>query len=265
MDTDFGRAALAARVALPSRETDSKGDVWVWSKEKAQHESRIGGAPPREHCWLVHGKWYDLTTFVDAHPGGASWLRLTAGQDVTEAFEVHHLNTRKAEAVLAKYYVGDADAAYAGRYVWDERGFFRTVKRRVAAHFSARGADGLPATGPTRFFVALCCFAIAVHFCAFGLLVACPCAAAAVLAGLTLQAFHGIGHNALHMKDNGWMYLYDFCGWKHHKHRVSHALSHHLHPNTVLDLEHPEPWSFVATANAHRNSRWVILVGPLIA
>jgi alpha-ketoglutarate-dependent taurine dioxygenase/fatty acid desaturase len=90
-----------------------------------------------------------------------------------------------------------------------------------------------------------------------------PSVLLAVLAGFTLQPFHGIGHNALHMKDNIWMYAYDFCGWKHHKHRISHALSHHLHPNTELDLEFPEPYSYVDTKNAHKNSRWVIVLGPL--
>merc|ERR1719163_881692 len=84
----------------------------------------------------------------------------------------------------------------------------------------------------------------------------------ALLAGFTLQTFHGIGHDRLHMKDNWWMYAYDFCGWKHHRHRVSHALSHHLFPNTAMDLEHPEPLSYVFTSNSWRNSRWVLLIGP---
>ena len=114
----------------------------------------------------------------------------------------------------------------------------------------------------TPYFYAVCSGAVAVHFLVFYLLASYSGYLLAVLAGLTLQAFHGIGHNALHKADNMWMYCYDWCGWKHHHHRVSHALSHHLHPNTPLDLEHPEPHSFVFTDNAHRNSRWVLLHGP---
>ena len=86
----------------------------------------------------MHDKWYDLTEWIGKHPGGSDWLLLTAGQDVTEAFEVHHLRSAKAEAVLKKFYVCDADTSYRGRYVWDTHGFFMTVKRsairRCPAH-----------------------------------------------------------------------------------------------------------------------------------
>eukprot|EP00930_Biecheleria_cincta_P048947 TRINITY_DN3419_c0_g1_i1.p1 TRINITY_DN3419_c0_g1~~TRINITY_DN3419_c0_g1_i1.p1 ORF type:complete len:795 (-),score=113.39 TRINITY_DN3419_c0_g1_i1:68-2452(-) len=250
---------VAARSALPSR-AESNGDVETWLQEKAQHDSRLGGA--NAELWMVHGKWYDLTDYIDKHPGGPTWLRLTKGQDVTEAFEVHHINMTKAQAFLNRMYVKDADEGYVGRYVWDDEGFFRTLKRRVSKVFGTR-PDGLPDTGPTPYFLGLCCFAIAAHFVTFGVMLCWPCVPLAILAGFTLQTFHGIGHNALHMKDNIWMYAYDFCGWKHHKHRTSHALSHHLFPNTALDLEFPEPYSYVAANNAHNNSRWVILLGPL--
>mmetsp|Transcript_123769 Transcript_123769/g.309413 ORF Transcript_123769/g.309413 Transcript_123769/m.309413 type:complete len:811 (-) Transcript_123769:227-2659(-) len=251
---------VAARGALPSRYTEKGGDVWVWLKEKAQHESRLGQSDG--DLWMVHGKWYDLSGFVDKHPGGADWLRLTRGQDITEAFEVHHINMPKAEAILKTTYIKDADPGYVSRYAWDDNGFYRTLKRRVREVIGTL-PDGRPDTGPTQYFIGLCCFAVAVHFASFGALLCCGHWFLAVLAGFTLQAFHGIGHNALHMKDNLWMYCYDFCGWKHHKHRVSHALSHHLHPNTAIDLEFPEPWSYTSTAVAHHNSRWVVLLGPL--
>jgi hypothetical protein len=253
---------LRARVPFPSRETEKNGDVWTWTKEKAQHESRLAGADG--DLWLVHGKLYDLADFVQKHPGGADWLLLTRGQDVTEAFEVHHLNSAKAEAVLKKYYVRDADPSYIGRYTWDPASFYPTLKRRVSALFKTR-ADGRPDTSHTLQFQMLCAGVIAIHFTSFAALLYCGGSAwMALVAGFTLQAFHGIGHNALHMADNWWMYAYDFCGWKHHRHRVSHALSHHLHPNTVIDLEHPEPGSFVFTSNRERNKPWVVVVGPIM-
>jgi len=243
--------------------------VFTWIDEKAQHDSRLGGAGCFGDLWMVHGKWYDLNGYIDKHPGGASWLKLTKGQDVTEAFEVHHINMPKAQAVLNTMYAKDASEEYVGRYVWDENGFFRTLKRRVRGIYGTR-PDGRPDTGPTKYFLGLCCFAICVHFLVFAALLrwaytvpnSRTSVLLAVLAGFTLQPFHGIGHNFLHMKDNIWMYAYDFCGWKHHKHRISHALSHHLHPNTGLDLEFPEPYSYVATSNASQNSRWVVLTGP---
>jgi alpha-ketoglutarate-dependent taurine dioxygenase/fatty acid desaturase len=250
---------LKARAPLPSRDTPDGGNVWTWLKEKAHHESTLGGAGG--NLWMVHGKWYDLNAYIDKHPGGPTWLRLTKGQDITEAFEVHHLNTAKAEAVLKSMYVKDASEDYTARYQWDDNGFYRTLKRRVRRIFGTR-RDGRPDTGPTRFFIGLCIFAIGLHFLCYAAMLKWPGVLTAIIAGFTLQPFHGIGHNALHMKDNIWMYCYDFCGWKHHVHRTSHALSHHLHPNTPLDLEFPEPYSYVDTKNASKNSRLVILMGP---
>jgi alpha-ketoglutarate-dependent taurine dioxygenase len=251
---------LRARVPFPARETSKNGDVWTWTKEKAQHESRLAGADGE--LWLVHGKLYDLSEFVSKHPGGPDWMLLTKGQDVTEAFEVHHLNSAKAEAVLRKYFVRDADPDYVGRYTWDPASFYPTLKRRVSKFFKTR-SDGRPDTSHTLYFQLLCAGVMALHFATFAaLLYSGGSMWVALLAGYTLQAFHGIGHNSLHMADNWWMYAYDFCGWKHHRHRVSHALSHHLHPNTVIDLEHPEPGSFVFTSNRHRNKPWVVLIGP---
>lgn len=294
------------RVGLPSRPFPGKGsDPWVWCKEKAAHESAAAGSPQGTNLWLVHGKWYDLNEFADKHPGGKDWIYLTKGQDITEAYEVHHLNSKKADAVLKKFYVADASESYAGRYNWDENSFYKVLKSRVCEHFlkKPKRENGLPDSGSTVGFKLLCTFAIAVHFLCFYYMLkvlespgtflgfdltsslsgAAPGAGtgslaalwiqaslpllsvlcAGILAGFTLQPFHGIGHNALHMKDNIWMYAYDFCGWKHHRHRVSHDLSHHLFPNTLIDIEHPEPTSYVFQMNAHRNSPWVIFMGPL--
>jgi cytochrome b involved in lipid metabolism len=43
------------------------------------------------NLWIVENKLYDLTDFINKHPGGSSWLELTKGQDITEHFIVHHL------------------------------------------------------------------------------------------------------------------------------------------------------------------------------
>lgn len=56
--------------------------------------------------WVVENKVYDLTGYLDKHPGGKGWLEYTRGQDITEHFITHHLNEEKARAVLEKYLVG---------------------------------------------------------------------------------------------------------------------------------------------------------------
>ena len=71
---------------------------------------------------------YDLTDFIDRHPGGKNWLTMTQGQDVTDFFIIHHLNEDKARKVLSKYYVGETKNQVA-RYSFEEDGLYRTVKR----------------------------------------------------------------------------------------------------------------------------------------
>ncbi|KAI0691912.1 glyoxylate dehydrogenase [Cytidiella melzeri] len=45
----------------------------------------------RESCWIiVHGKVYDVTEFLDEHPGGARIILKYAGKDATEAYEPIH-------------------------------------------------------------------------------------------------------------------------------------------------------------------------------
>lgn len=57
--------------------------------------------------WVVDNKIYDLSNFVEKHPGGAHWLQRTRGHNITELFYTHHLNEAKAKEVLAKYYISD--------------------------------------------------------------------------------------------------------------------------------------------------------------
>ncbi|KIM40332.1 hypothetical protein M413DRAFT_28816 [Hebeloma cylindrosporum] len=45
----------------------------------------------RNSCWIiVHGKVYDVTDFLDEHPGGSKIILKYAGKDATEAYEPIH-------------------------------------------------------------------------------------------------------------------------------------------------------------------------------
>ena len=41
-----------------------------------------------EGLWRIKDKLYDLVDWINIHPGGAEWINLTRGTDITEAFEV---------------------------------------------------------------------------------------------------------------------------------------------------------------------------------
>ncbi|XP_054552921.1 cytochrome b5 type B isoform X1 [Talpa occidentalis] len=60
-----------------------------------------------ENIWLViHGRVYDITRFLNEHPGGEEVLLEQAGADASESFEdVGH--SSDAREMLKQYYIGD--------------------------------------------------------------------------------------------------------------------------------------------------------------
>ncbi|XP_008068222.1 cytochrome b5 type B isoform X2 [Carlito syrichta] len=60
-----------------------------------------------EDLWLViHGRVYDITRFLNEHPGGEEVLQEQAGADASESFEdVGH--STDAREMLKQYYIGD--------------------------------------------------------------------------------------------------------------------------------------------------------------
>ncbi|MCL7036553.1 hypothetical protein MKW94_026824 [Papaver nudicaule] len=62
-------------------------------------------------CWLlISGKVYDVTQFMDDHPGGDQVLLSTAGKDATANFEdVGH--SKSAREMLVRYYIGEIDSS----------------------------------------------------------------------------------------------------------------------------------------------------------
>ena len=65
-----------------------------------------------ESHWIINGKVYDLTKFLDYHPGGKHILSMNRGRDCTELFFMYHMaspkNINSILSMLDKYYVCDA-------------------------------------------------------------------------------------------------------------------------------------------------------------
>ena len=112
--------------------------------------------------WYIHGDAYDLSGFLHEHPGGAAWLRLSAGRDVTELFESHHLRIRKATRRLNAFKArrdgsrtDDTGCCGVGgpvlvpppvarcprKWNWDGKGFYATLRDRAAAALLGLSAD----------------------------------------------------------------------------------------------------------------------------
>lgn len=54
----------------PTYRDDIINGCWKWLAGKREDDNAEG-------LWRVHDKLYDLTTFVEIHPGGREWLELT--------------------------------------------------------------------------------------------------------------------------------------------------------------------------------------------
>ncbi|XVF12732.1 hypothetical protein REPUB_Repub08aG0144800 [Reevesia pubescens] len=63
-----------------------------------------------EDCWvIISGKVYDLTPFMDDHPGGGEVLLSATAKDATNDFEdVGHSDS--AREMMEKYYIGEINS-----------------------------------------------------------------------------------------------------------------------------------------------------------
>ncbi len=60
-----------------------------------------------QSCWsAINGKIYDLTTFIDKHPGGAKNILKICGKDGSIAFDAKHGGDPKQLAMLPAFEIG---------------------------------------------------------------------------------------------------------------------------------------------------------------
>lgn len=65
----------------------------------------------RQSCWVaINGVVWDVTDFVDKHPGGASMILKVAGQDATEEYETFHNAELVEETLSPEARLGTVDA-----------------------------------------------------------------------------------------------------------------------------------------------------------
>ncbi|PZC85570.1 hypothetical protein B5X24_HaOG216678 [Helicoverpa armigera] len=215
------------QLKYPSLRDGGFRDPVQWLEGKAMDDGAEG-------LWRVRDGLFDFNDFLDKHPGGSEWLELSKGTDITEAFETHHLNP-VVEKMLEKYYVRDAKTPRNSPFTFEEDGFYRTLKRAVRKEIEKIPAserrkpnyiiDGLFAT--TLISSVISCWAANYWVVMISYLVA----------SLSLAWTCIASHSYIHIRSNWRMYLFNLTLWSYRDFRVSHALSHHLYPNTLMDLE----------------------------
>lgn len=103
---------------------------------------------------------YDITAWLDRHPGGKRVLLYTAGRDVTEIFQSYH--SQSAEKVLDKYKIGVASSSEFPTL--KSTPFFSTLKTRVDGYLRQRRAD---LRSPNSMLSIVCCLPFLVLACHF--------------------------------------------------------------------------------------------------
>ncbi|KAJ9587922.1 hypothetical protein L9F63_018648 [Diploptera punctata] len=215
--------SLAALWKSPTYRESNVRTAALWLKGK-RTDDNIGS------LWRVHDSLYDFTSFIHKHPGGSDWLNFTKGTDITEAFESHHIK-ESVQNYLKQYYVKPASGPRFSPYTFHEDGFYKTLKRKALPI-----AANIP-TGPalrSKIWIDL----VMLVDLSFAVLAA---ATSSYLLGFVagfIMTFLVMGaHNFLHLRDNFRMYYLDISFMSSRDWRVTHALSHHMYPNTLLDIE----------------------------
>ncbi|KAF7638660.1 Cytochrome b5 heme-binding domain-containing protein [Meloidogyne graminicola] len=83
--------------------------------------SEVAERNSSNNCWIIIGnKVYDVTKFLDEHPGGCEVLLEKAGEDRTEAFEDigHSTDARKMKE---DYCIGEVIEDERWKYSYDKR------------------------------------------------------------------------------------------------------------------------------------------------
>ncbi|CAH2001566.1 unnamed protein product [Acanthoscelides obtectus] len=206
-----------------SRFKSSGLTVDVWLEEKQDTDGAEG-------LWRVHDGIYDFSDFVSEHPGGSEWLTLTKGTDISEAFEAHHIS-QYPEQLLKKYFVREANTKRNSPFTFKEDGFYRTLKKEVREALKTMPKQPWNTSNfmvdTMAFFLFLFSVLAVRHWNYF----------IGILAGIFLGLLSVAAHNYFHRRDNLRMYYFQFSLMQIREWRILHALSHHLHTNTIDDLE----------------------------
>ncbi|KAG8641932.1 cytochrome b5 [Manihot esculenta] len=98
--------------AFPSALSHTRSQIiQMGSQAKVYTLAEVSEHNQPKDCWLViEGKVYDVTKFLEDHPGGDEVLLSATGKDATDDFEdVGHSSS--ARAMMDEFFVGEIDTS----------------------------------------------------------------------------------------------------------------------------------------------------------
>jgi len=185
--------------------------------------------------WRIGNKYYDLTPFLDRHPGGRQILELARDRfdDCTYVFEAHHPDFIKARQVLQKYEVKDVVPERKSEYpdLMPEDSFYSSLRLKVAKYLKEAGGPG-----PTAECLRLWWITLFLWCVGFSLMVYTGSIWATLGTSLVGAWLGGFGHNFVHQpKHRHFGYSLDLLGFSSEGWVREHNLQHHMYTNTPLD------------------------------
>lgn len=100
--------------------------------QKVFSQQEVAAHNTAESCWIiVSGGVYDVTSFLNEHPGGKKVLLKEAGKDATKKFNLFHKPTvldKYGPGLLVGYLEGHAPASKSGTDAFDPVKFLANIK-----------------------------------------------------------------------------------------------------------------------------------------
>jgi len=180
-----------------------------------------------EGLWRIYDKLYDFSNFKLIHPGGENWLTLTKGMDITELFETHHIS-KTPENLLKFYYAKEATKPRNSKLTFDEKGFFKTLKRRISSKIDKSVEWKSKLISDILLFITLSSVILTGYVQSNWMI---------LISGMALTFSTICAHNFFHKRDNWRMKVFNISVMSYRDWRVSHVLSHHHFPNSLSDME----------------------------